>query len=468
MVKRRGRERKPDYVTSWGEKIEGAYLSTDKRLRPIGKATPAFGGEERIAVAKFRRWQAEQSDRLPKVIPDDATDVERAKMISQGRVKDIIESERLDDIDGIRSLLEAEKERLRNLILSDPQQAAIELRIPDLAERQPKREKPDKTLAELGALYIANKRNKQGKPLGAKYRKNSAKWWEDFLKSCGVTYARDITDDMIQRYNDEVMAEFDAGKSPAYVRNRFACVCAILNYGIQRTKDKKELRRVLDECAIFTPPAEINDPKPIKAEHFRALLDIAKPRERCCLLLGLNCLMHGGEVVSTEKKSIDLEARTLSARRSKTQHPRVAHLWQRTCDEISAYLADNPNRSKYLFVSRTGAALTSEMLRQRIVTLRKNANLPDYVTFEGLRDAGYTIGEEVDAHHVKYVAGHSTGMNDKYVLRQATNKKVVAVCEAIEAHFFGAEEKETADETEKPKPKRKKKTASKKTPKGKK
>lgn len=48
-----------------------------------------------------------------------------------------------------------------------------------------------------------------------------------------------------------------------------------------------------------------------------------------------------------------------------------------------------------------------------------------------------TIADETDAHHAKFIVGHKTGMSDKYVLRQATNKKVVACCEAIEEHFFG-------------------------------
>lgn len=54
------------------------------------------------------------------------------------------------------------------------------------------------------------------------------------------------------------------------------------------------------------------------------------------------------------------------------------------------------------------------------------------MNFEGLRDAAYTIAEEVDEHHAKFIAGHPTGMSDKYVLWQTTNKEMIACCKAIE------------------------------------
>ena len=84
-------------------------------------------------------------------------------------------------------------------------------------------------------------------------------------------------------------------------------------------------------------------------------------------------------------------------------------------------------------------------MQQLFLTLRKRAKLPKAVNFEGIRDAGFTIGEEVDKHHVKFVAGHKTGMSDKYVLRQARNKNVDAVCRAIEKKFFGDGESKNAE-----------------------
>ncbi len=130
-----------------------------------------------------------------------------------------------------------------------------------------------------------------------------------------------------------------------------------------------------------------------------------------------------------------LPGNALAARRTKNRRPRAAALWRTTVDAIRAYQALKPHQSKYLFVARTGNTVD---VRQLFMTLRKKGGLPKTLTFEGLRDAALTAAEEEDVHYAKFVAGHKTGMSDRYVLRQAKNKRVVACCEAIERHFFGS------------------------------
>ncbi len=49
--------------------------------------------------------------------------------------------------------------------------------------------------------------------------------------------------------------------------------------------------------------------------------------------------------------------------------------------------------------------MNGEHLRQKVVEYRQAAKLPDYVTFEGLRDAGYEHAEEVDTERAKWIAG---------------------------------------------------------------
>jgi integrase len=405
-----GRPNKPTFETSWGEEIEGAYKGKDGKLRPIGRSRPAFSlKDEAKAVMKFRRWQFKQGG-SPEPLDDLA----------------------ITHVADFRN----EKDRLRQLILTDPKQAAVELDIPHLAHYPAEPEKPQFTLVQLGEKYIVRKRNKQGKPLTIKHKKNSKKWWSDFLGIIKVRYARDITASMIQDYYDEVMEQFDKGMSPSYVRNRFTKIKAILNWGLQYTDDKIELRRVHDLCCILKSPADTSDPTPISIFDFHKLLTAAWVREKAVLLLGLNCAMHIGEVANTMKSHIDMDSRLLSARRSKNLYPRVAKLWPRTVDAIREYLAAKPHQSEYLFVSRRGKPLTGEALRQKIATIRNRAGLPKTVNFEGLRDAAYGVAETVDAHHAKFIAGHKTGMSDKYVLRQADNPRVVECCEAIERHFF--------------------------------
>ena len=80
--------------------------------------------------------------------------------------------------------------------------------------------------------------------------------------------------------------------------------------------------------------------------------------------------------------------------------------------------------------------MSESTLRQAIVTLRRKAKLPEFVTFEGLRDAGYEIAEEVDSVRAQWIGGHGTGQKDSYVLRQADSPRIRKCCKAIEDHFF--------------------------------
>lgn len=408
MNRRRGRPPK-NYQTTWGETIVGLSLRASGRFYPVGRNDVSFGSDEQLAVHKFRRWQAENGDDKPEPITDS---------IARGDYPNFVN-------------------RIRHLILNDPKQAALELDIPELAYLPPKPENPQYSLAALGEQYLAQKRNKQGKRLVKKHLDNSRRWWNEFVKLIGVTYARDVTSDHIRNFYETIMERFDNGMSPAYVKSRFVKVRAVLNWGLQYTEDKIELRRVHDLTSILKSPESPDDPKPIAAADFRKLLSYADSREHAILLLGLNAAMHIGEVAAIKKAEVDLGNRTLANRRTKTSAPRAAKLWERTVRAIRKYQTENPHSSDFLFVSQRGSLLTGEAIRQCIVTTRNRAKLPKSVTFEGLRDGAYTVAIGVDAHHAKMLAGHRTGESDKYVLRQADNPKIVACCEAIEAHYFG-------------------------------
>lgn len=417
MTRRPGRSAK-HYVTTWGETITGLCLRASGRFYPVGKNSPAFGSDEGLAIVKFRKWQSEQGT---------------------------IQPEPLDDLEitgaQIRHAIEQEKQRIRHLLLHDPKQASVELNIPHLAHHPATPDRPAMTLSDLGEYWKSNARNKQGKKLADKHVGNTLRFWTEFVDCVDVEYVRDITGDLMQKYHDEVIAAFDGGMSPSYVRGRFTAIKTIIGYPMKRTEttdaDRAEYRRVLDLCQSLIPPADVTDPKPISVTDYKALLDKADVREKAVLLLGLNCAMHLGEVAGVELSGLDLDAGTYSGRRSKTSHPRVAKLWSRTVDAIREYQELRKGKSPYLFVSQRGDKVSGETLRQRIVKLRKEAKLKDTVTFEGLRDIAYTIAEGIDAHHAKILAGHKTGISDNYVLRAADNPKIVEICEAIEKHFFG-------------------------------
>ena len=432
-----GRPNAPTYTTSWGERIERTYVGKDGKLRIQGYSRPAFSlRDERRAVARIKRVIAELTGNV-----SDAkhwtevlamSDKERQRWMSLGRIK--ADKDGWPD-DDISAAVRAERERLRDLILTDPEQASVELRIPHLAEYPTKREKPHFTLRELGQQYLAKARNKQGKPLDRKHKKNTESWWSEFLDAVGVRYARDLTKEKLRLYAD-VIEQRDC--SQATKKNRLVKVKAILNWGLKKTDDTPDLRLALDNAnAVFEIPAVESEPKPIRREDFHKLLDHADKRMGAMLLLGLNCAMHGGEIAKTLKRHVDLAARIFEAKRTKTNKPRAAWLWERTVNAIRDYLSEQPHESEFLFVSRTGKPLTSESLRQLFCTLRRQAGLGSDIMLEGLRDAAYTEACQVDSYYAKFVAGHTIkDESAKYVVR-GTNARVKACCEAIETKFFG-------------------------------
>jgi integrase len=440
MTRRRGRAPKIDYVTSWGETLPGIYLCKDGRLRPRGLANVAFGGDEAAAVHKAKRWLAQRSGQREYVMladmnvhPSWAPLAEADRCLTEYPFGEPMKGAEL--VAKLPALTRLYRDYYRGLILANPALAAIALDVPHLAHYPEAPECPQYTLAELGEKYLAEKRNKAGESLDEKHKRNSRKWWDEFLGIVGVRLAREVTEDRVKAYYDAVMKRFDDGLSAAYVKSRFVKIRAIVAWGIKHTRDKVELRRLADLLLPLESPEQVINPLPITPVHFHKLYKHARAREKVALLLGLNAAMHLGEVAALRLAEIDLDAGTLRARRPKNQRARVAKLWPRTVDALREYVGQS--QREYLFVSRTGKPLTGENLRQKISFARKRAKLPKHVNFDGLRDAAYGLAEDVDAHFAKYLAGHTTGENDKYVFRQATSRKIAECCAAIEAHFFG-------------------------------
>lgn len=452
MSNRNGPGRPNEYgpfVTSWGERIDGAYRGKDGKLRPFGRPRPAFSLKDELrAVHRFRKWQAQQEteDDFETVVRNPKERAVLRKMEAAGIPV---------GFDSRKRWQEEYRQYLRHLILSDPKRAAVELDVEHLAWHPKKPTKPQFTLAALADEYVQKKRNKQGHALDAKYRANLSAWWAQFLKITGdPPHARDLSRTKIDAYFhavvDKQIKDSKTGKirpvSPTYIKSRFSAVKAILQYGIDRTEDSEACRKARDFCAMLVSPPQKKNPTPISPEDLRALLDAAWLREKAMILLGLNLAMHGGEVASVRKDDIDLDARTYEADRNKTGIPRVGHLWLSTVEAIQAYQNAKPHSSEFLFASRTGKPLTGEAFRQKFVTIRARAGISEAVTFEGIRDGAYKAMFTVDAIHSRWVGGHAswTGQSSEskdittaYVERDPLDPNVIRCCKAIEAHYFG-------------------------------
>ncbi|HQL54957.1 MAG TPA: hypothetical protein PLQ87_09635, partial [Phycisphaerae bacterium] len=223
MNHRRGR-RAQHYTTSWGETIYGLCRRANGRFYPVGRNDIAFGQDEAMAVHRFRQWQAMQAEdpqpppipvelrlsatTLPLLLPEgdttrEADDSSTPTMAELGQALEGSSAISLGfTIDDIRV---QERLRLRRLILNDPRQAALELDIPHLAHHPRVPDAPEFTLKQLGAFYLANKRNRRGELLDEKHKKNSQRWWDEFCEVVDVRHARDLTAELVRRYHDHVM-----------------------------------------------------------------------------------------------------------------------------------------------------------------------------------------------------------------------------------------------------------------------
>lgn len=410
MVRKPGRHAK-HYRTTWGELIEGLSLRSTGRFYPVGRNDVCFGQDERLALHRFRKWQAEQGIDVEPFDPYEADS-------------------------GSGAQADYWRNYYRNLILDNPRQAALELDVPHLAFYPEEPDKPAQTLAELGDYYHAEKRNKKGKPLDAKHRKLGETWWTEFCDCVGVRYARDLTRELVEKYRKQVMAAFDGGMSPTYVKHRFGKVKTVFAFGVEQGKDATENERVLTLCKTLIVPADNpTNPAPVSREDFAALVEQADKRQKAILLAALNFCMKSGEVAELDKADMNLDKRTLVTQRGKTGVTRVAVIWERTAEAIAAM---KPHNAAHLFNSRVGSRLTAKAAGRIVQHLRQKANLPDSVTFDTIRDGAYSAAIEAgaDLTQAKLLAGHKVGMPDHYIRRNP--RMVEDCCAAIEAHYFGS------------------------------
>ena len=469
-----GRPNAATFVTSWDETIDGAYKGKDGKLRPIGRSRPAFSlKDEARAVHRFKRWQAtngkQPKPRVPVVFPDSdvAFDALFPNAPNSDHLTPAVEAptENLSPLASeLEWLLQQERKRLHDLILTNPRQAAIELDVDYLAFYPERPEKPQFALRELADYYCENKRNKKGRITHSKWQQNVRLAWGPtpkngeppkdkrkrkkrlnmpktaFLDIVQVKHLRDVRQSHINAYCSAILDEFtEYNRSPSWIKTRYRAVKAVLSFILKviDETEKAEYRRVLDLCKVLEEPDDESNPSPIAPEHYRALVEAAKPREKAILLLGANCLMHSGEAATTLKVDVLLENATLAARRTKNREPRIAKLWARTIKAIREYQKRVPDNSEFLFVTKFGTPMSGENMRQIIVRLRRRLKLPEFVTFEGIKDAGYEVAEEVDSKRAPWIAGHKTGQKDKYILRRADSPRIRKCCEAIERHYFG-------------------------------
>lgn len=455
---KRGKYRNVGDFIQNGERVVGLKRRPNGRFYAAANPNKMFGTDPALAIHRFRQWEAEQGKQPKPVVPVkmpssiDALDVAvgyagkdepRRRMIpstwSPGEITTDVESLRWQ-----------ERSRLRELLLTDPRQAAIEFDIPHLADYPAKPKAPKMTLEQLGETYVTTKRNKRtGKPICPQEQRESRKFWREFLNVVDVRHTRHVTEEHVQAYHDWVMRGFDAGRSAPWVGHRFGKVKTVLNFGVTKNIDRDECKRLLTCCSILEPPtASDPNPQPISPEDFHALLKVADVRQKAMLLTALNLCLHSSElVIATDE--LDLKKGVYVSSRTKTGVARCAVLWKATIRAIKAFRKAKPNPSEFLYLSRTGTPLTGKAVRRMFGSVREKAGLDDIaheandgtkrfcLEFNHIRDGAFTHATDsgIPWEHAKVLAGQRTSMADRYIKRNA-EQLTGDCCKAI-AKFYG-------------------------------
>lgn len=381
------------------------------------------------AIYRFREWARRQR-------PDDYHTLEVAypppapELIDPVVVEDRLEQRRFVRYD----LPSADFWRaVRELALKDPEKFRSEtgLRIVD------ERPKPSAKLADLLAAYEAKRRTPKSEEI-----QKVRRYWSFFTKAVGVATVRDITPDLLTKWEDAAYLPFHDGGSPKTLHHRFEYALRLFNYAITKQIDADECERVRRE--ILSRKAELPDlrnpnPQPIGVDDFHKMLDAADAKWRAILLTSLNLCYYPVDLRTLPKSAVDFKSGVVIFDRAKTgQTTRVGVLWPRTIAALRAYQKAEPHEAATVFITQYGTGYSDEGFRTTFRMLRKEWGLPDSVEFQHVRDGSYSAAIRGGASETvaKILAGHKIkGMSDAYVKRDPT--MVQAATDAIQQHYFG-------------------------------
>lgn len=426
MAAKPGRKSTYYVVPETGETIVGLVRDNDGRFRPAGKASPKFPKDPATAIFKFRQWQAKQKGTHIEVGAAPLTNIE-------------------DDFGLDVAITEIHRDYFRNyyrnLIATDPKQAAIELDYQPLAMLADIANLPAPpesiTLAECFTLWV-NKR----KRISTEETRKARKSWQDFSNVVNADTLADVTEASFDRWVDAIYKPYDNDDgSPKTLRHHVNRVGSILRYiKTKKAIDIPNADRLIGYLGrLELPDLSQLDPDPISVEDFAALLEAAKDTKWETIL----ATMMNGCFYPVDIRRLPIEAiktnGSLIFAREKKNTVRVAVLWQRTQELLTAHIGNRTEGP--VFLSTHGVAYSPYGLWEAFGVLREKAGLPDTVKMNQIRDGAYTAaasGDLVTEKAMKILAGHKFGGDsDAYVKR--TPKIVKTACEAIEAHYYGGE-----------------------------
>ena len=419
------------YRTSWGDQIPGLFKLKDGRWRISGPEKTTYSeADERIAVARFRRIEAERRGDQMVTVSTASSDVHEAgPLLSKAKRRMVITYHK----DSSEVTVEKQSDlaefwaMMRYQLLTNPKLCATMTGIEQLGYLTDlKQPTASPTLAELGELYA-------GKPgLSTNEVSRSKLFWKEFCKAVKVLTVRELTHDHIATYEAQIIAGKYAPKS---ILHRYRKVRTVLAFAIKRGRGIEDCRRALDTTAMLEIiDAQPLDPRPISTAVFwkihRAATGAGDTMYATMILTSANLAMYAGEASALKWDELNLDTGEVVTRRPKTGVSRVGILWPETI----AALKKLPRKGEYIFYTRARSYTVFSALADWR-KYREAVGLGEETTFGMIRDFSFTVAARISVDQARVIAGHRLpGQADAYVRRDPSF--VAAACQAIRTALY--------------------------------
>lgn len=260
------------------------------------------------------------------------------------------------------------------------------------------------------------------------------RYWDEFVKLTGIKTLRELTHEIVDKYEKDVR---ELGLAPKSMKHRFSGVRTIIAHAMRRGKGIEDCRRALDVLAMLqVDNAMPLDPHPISVADFWAIYKKAEEAKddtfTCMMLFSLNAALYPGEAGAVKWAEIDLKRAEFVTRRHKTGVPRVACLWDETIESLKKVPKFTNRETVFHTAIRTYTRFSIGDVWNRY---RDAAKVSKKVVYSDIRDASFTTACRTSLDGARVLAGHRLpGAVDNYVLRQP--QFVADVCTAIHDAFF--------------------------------
>ncbi len=260
--------------------------------------------------------------------------------------------------------------------------------------------------------------------------------WGLFSDSVGVENLEDIDPTHLSKYHKSLRTL----PTPRTQENHFKTVNGILNYASALHKTKRQVITDLkhDLKGLVKPEQKSEpQPNPWKVEEYHSMVNLVNedPLWNAIFVTTLNLGLHGGEMCDLLLSEFDLESNSFRSTRTKTGVARVAYLWSRTVDSIRQWMDTELYQRKAkdrLFFDEYGN-YNIRRVNAKIRKLRKDVGLK--VVFDGIRDLTRTAAGAENVVAIRWIMGHTMGVDDNYAFREAAETK--SVLEKVEQVVFG-------------------------------